>query len=134
MKASAKSLVVFGIYLVGMGVGFVFMPNVLLGLLGFPATDEVWSRVVGMLALVLAVYYIQAARTDLQPFMRWTVVTRVAVFFFFTAFVVGGLAGPMMILLGVVDLLSALWTAWALHTEKKTTVDGANGLTKQATR
>lgn len=119
MKASAKSLLVFGVYLVGMGVGFVAMPNVLLGLLGFPPTDEVWSRVVGMFALLLAFYYIQAARADLRPFIQWTVYTRVAAFVFFTGFVIAGLAGPILIVLGSVDLLAALWTELALRSEKK---------------
>jgi hypothetical protein len=111
-----------------MGVGFVFMPNVILGLLGFPATDEVWSRVVGLLALVLAFYYIQAARANLRPFIEWTVYTRTAVFLAFAAFVLTGLAGPIMILLGVVDLAAALWTAWALRKEMQR---GVSGIAKQ---
>ena len=132
MSTSAKSLLVFGSYLVGMGVGFVFMPNVLLGLLGFPATDEVWSRVVGLLALLLAFYYIQAARTDLRPFIQWTVYARVAAFLFFTAFVLAGLAGPIMLLLGAVDLVAALWTGWALRKEKQHGASGVSRIVKQA--
>jgi hypothetical protein len=117
MSTSAKTVLVFGVYLIGMGAGFVLMPNDLLGVLGLPATDEVWSRVVGMLALLLAFYYIQAARAGLRPFIQWTVYTRVAVFFFFAAFVFAGLAGPVLILLGAADLSTALWTAWALRRE-----------------
>lgn len=117
MSKSAKSLLVFGVYLTGMGVGFLIMPNILLGMLGMPPTDEIWSRVVGVLAFVLAFYYIQAARTDLRPFIQWTVYTRIAVFIFFSGFVLTGLAGPIMILLGTVDLAGALWTAWALRSE-----------------
>ena len=118
VNTSAKTVLIFGLYLIGMGTGFVLMPNVLLGALGLPATDEVWSRVVGMLALLLAFYYIQAARTGLRPFIQWTVYSRVAVFFFFTAFVLAGLAGPVLILLGAVDLSAAIWTGWALRQEK----------------
>ena len=105
-------------YLIGMGVGFVLMPNTVLGMFGLPATDEVWPHVVGVLALVLAFYYISAARADLRSFAQWTVSARIAVFVFFTAFVIAGLAGPVMILLGSVDLLGALWTGWALRAEK----------------
>jgi hypothetical protein len=119
MNTSSKSVLVFGTYLIGMGVGFVGMPNILLGMLGFPPTDEVWSRVVGVLALLLAFYYIQAARADLKPFIQWTVYTRIAAFLFFTGFTLVGLAGPMMILLGSVDLVSAFWTEWALRKEKQ---------------
>jgi hypothetical protein len=121
MSISAKSVVVFAIYLTGMGFGFVFVPNLVLGPLGFPPVTDVWSRVVGMMALLLAFYYIQAARTGLTAFYRWTVYTRVAAFFFFTGFALAGLASPVLILLGGVDLVTALWTAWALRREQKQT-------------
>jgi hypothetical protein len=124
MSPAAKTMIIFSVYLAGMGAGLVFLPNVVLGVLGFPATGEVWSRVVGVLALALAFYYVQAARSDLRPFMRWTVYTRIAVFLFFTGFVVAGLAGPMMIALGAVDLGSALWTSWAL---RRAAQPGRNG-------
>ena len=120
MNISSKSVLAFGVYLVGMGVGFVLMPNVLLGMLRFPPTDEVWSRMVGVLALALAFYYIQAARTELRPFLQWTVYTRIAVFFAFVGFTVTGVAGPVMILLGSADLAGALWTEWALRKESQT--------------
>jgi hypothetical protein len=86
-------------------------------MLGFPATEEVWPHVVGVLALVLAFYYVQAARAGVRPFVQWTVPARLGVFVAFTAFTLTGLAGPVMILLGSVDLLGALWTAWALRRE-----------------
>jgi hypothetical protein len=119
MNTSSKSVMAFGVYLIGMGAGLVTMPNVVLGTLGFPATDGLWSRVVGVLALAIAFYYIQAARADFRPFVQWTVYTRIAVFLSFTAFTVTGVAGPMMILLGSVDLAGALWTASALRKEKE---------------
>jgi hypothetical protein len=125
MKNSSKSILVFGIYLIGMGVGFIAMPNILLSLLGFPPTVEVWSRVVGVLALSLAFYYIQAARADLTLFVQWTVYTRIAAFLFFTGFTIVNLAGPMMILLGSVDLVSALWTEGALRKEKQQKVENS---------
>ncbi|NJN43535.1 MAG: hypothetical protein HC806_01535 [Anaerolineae bacterium] len=119
MKNSSKSILVFGFYLVGMGVGFIAMPNVLLNILGFPPTNEVWSRVVGVLALSLAFYYIQAARANLTLFVQWTVYTRIAGVSLFTGFTVLNIAGPMMILLGSVDLVFALWTEGTLRKEKK---------------
>lgn len=132
MSNSSKSLLAFGIYLVGMGVGLILMPNVLLGLLGFPATDEVWSRVVGVLALLLAFYYIQAARADLQPFIQWTVYARIAAFFFFTAFVLARLAEPILFGLGLIDLAAALWTGWAIRKEKQLGISEGNSPVQHA--
>lgn len=118
MKKSSTSILVFGLYLVGMGLGLAAIPNLVLGMLGFPATDEIWIRVLGVVTLVLAYYYISAARADLKTFAQWTVPARIGVFAAFTAFVVLGFVGPVMILLGSVDLLGALWTGWALRAEK----------------
>ena len=117
MNASSKSVLFFGVYLVGMGLGLVGMPNLVLGMLGFPATNEVWPHVVGVLALALAFYYIQAGRAGVRPFVQWTVPVRIGVFVAFTVFSLVGWAGPVMILLGSVDLLGALWTMWALRRE-----------------
>lgn len=117
MKKSSTSLMFFGVYLIGMGLGLLLMPNMVLKIFGIPATDEVWPHVVGALALVLAYYYLSAARADLRIFAQWTVPARIGVFAAFTAFVFAGLVGPVMILLGSVDLLGALWTGWALRGE-----------------
>ncbi len=117
MNKSSTSVLAFGVYLIGMGLGLVFMPNTVLGILGFPATSEVWINVVGVLALVLAYYYIQAGRADDRGFAGWTVHARIGVFVAFTAFALLGKAGMMMIGLGLVDLLGALWTGWALRNE-----------------
>lgn len=70
MSKTSTSLIVFGIYLIGMGLGLVFMPNFALGTLGFAPTNEVWVRVVGALALLLAFYYISAARADVRAFAQ----------------------------------------------------------------
>lgn len=118
MKKTSTTLLVFGVYLVGMGLGLLFMPNFVLGMFGLPSTDEVWVRVVGVLALVLAYYYISAARADLKTFAQWTVPARIGVFVAFTAFALLKFVGPVMIMLGSVDLIGALWTAWALKAEK----------------
>jgi len=118
MSKGAKSLFVFGIYMVALGITLLVVPNVLLTLFGLPATNEVWIRVVGMLVCLLAVYYIQAARNELTAFFHWTVYTRASVIVFFIVFVVFGLVKPALILFGGVDLLGAIWTALALRSSR----------------
>jgi hypothetical protein len=127
MSKAAKSVFAFAVYLVGMGVGLLAAPNLVLGLLGFPPVTDVWSRVVGVLALVLAFYYAQAARAELRPFMLWTVYTRVGVFVCFLGLVIAGQAGPMLIALGALDLAAAGWTAWALRQDAQPAVSRATG-------
>ena len=115
MSNAAKSIFAFGIYLAGSGAILVVTPNTLFAVLGLPSTSEVWVRVVGVLTLVLAFYFIQAARNELTDFFRWTVYARLSVMVFFTAFVLVGFVGPVLILFGAVDLLGAIWTSWALR-------------------
>ena len=115
MSKAAKSVFVFGIYLIFIGLGFLLVPNTVLGLLGFPTTTEPWIQVVAMLLLILAYYYIQSARSELTSFFRFTVHGRLSVIVFFIAFVLLGLAPPILIMFGVVDLLAAIWTALALR-------------------
>jgi hypothetical protein len=117
MSKSAKSVLIFGWYLVALGGALVAIPNVMLGMFGLPTTSEVWIRVVGVLVLCLAFYYIQAARHGLVPMLRWTVYARSSVILFFGAFVLLGFAAAPLVMFGAVDLAAALWTYWALRAE-----------------
>jgi len=118
MSKSARSLFVFGCYLGVLGLVLVTVPNPLLRIFQLPATNEVWIRVVGMLIIILCFYYTQVARKELRDFIQWTVYTRSVVILFFIAFVLLKYASPTLILIGVVDLLGAIWTALALRSEK----------------
>jgi hypothetical protein len=45
----------------------------ILHLFGLSAGDEVWVRVVGMLASIIGFYYLLAVRAGLDQFIPWTV-------------------------------------------------------------
>jgi len=115
MSRAAKSLFVFGIYLCGLGLILLLVPNLILQAFGAPTTNEVWIRINGMFVLCLSFFYVQAARTELTIFIRWTVWARVAVIIYFAAFVLLVSAPKALLLFGLVDLLSAIWTWLALE-------------------
>ena len=115
MSSAARSVFVFAIYLFALGAILIVAPNVLLSVFGIPRTDEVWVRVVGMLVVILGYYYLTGARHELVPFLRATVVGRCTVLVTLIAFVVLGLAPPILVLFGVVDAAAAAWTAMALR-------------------
>jgi hypothetical protein len=115
MSKPAKTIFVFGIYMAVTGLGFLLIPNPLLALFGFATTNEPWIHVVGLLVAILAFYYIQAARQEVEPLFRWSLYCRPAAFVVFATLVVLGLARPMLILFGVIDLLGAIWTGLALR-------------------
>ena len=115
MSALARSLVVFGWYLVAFGGLLVLVPNWVLSIFGLPPTEEVWIRLVGMLVLIIAYYDVRLGRADFVPYARLTVHARIAVLVFLVALVLVGLAKPIVILVGAIDFAGALWTAEALR-------------------
>ena len=117
MSKAALSIFLFGLYLAGLGIVLLVVPELLLNLFGLPSTNEVWIRVVGMLVLVLAVYYTQTAMMELTSFFQLTVYVRPFVIVFFALFVLMGLVKPVLILFGMVDFMGALWTWWALRSK-----------------
>ena len=118
MSRAARSLFVFGIYLCGLGLVLLLIPNLILQVFEAPTTNEVWIRINGMFLLFLSFYYVQAARKELTIFIRWTVWTRVAVVFYFAAFVLLVQAPKALLLFGLIDLLSAIWTWVALRRDE----------------
>ncbi len=119
MSKAARSVFVFGIYLVALGLFLLIAPNTLITLFGLPETHDVWIRVVGMLVFLLSYYAIQAARNEVTEFIRWSVVARAAVILFFAGFVLTNLVKPILLLFGGVDLVAAVWTHLALRSDAK---------------
>jgi hypothetical protein len=119
MTNAARSVFVFGIYLIVLGSTLVIAPNLLVSIFGFAPPDEPWVRVAGMLALIIGYYYVQCARAELRRFLELTVAARFAVPVFFAAFVVLAFAKPALLLFGMADLAGAIWTMLALRSDAK---------------
>jgi hypothetical protein len=115
MTPAARSLQIFGLYLLGAGGLLMLAPAVLLGPLGLPAPADAWGRVAGMLVLFLGIYYLVGARAELLSFMRTSVWVRASVIVVLGALVAVGLAPPPLLVFGIVDLAAAVWTALALR-------------------
>lgn len=120
MGKSAQSVYYFGIYVLIVGLTLLLVPNTLLQIFSLEITTEVWIRVVGMLVLMLGVYYLTAAKYNYLPFFQMTVYMRVSVLLFFAAFVLLGLVKWTLLLFALVDLLGAAWTHLALKKELNT--------------
>lgn len=114
MSPTARTVHVFGLYLVAVGLIVTSVPNVLFGVLGIPATDEPWIRVLGVVTLVVAAYFFVAARSELTPFFRATVPGRVVLggALIVVAVVWGYWAA---VVFGLTDFAGAVWTQVALR-------------------
>ncbi|MDH3254543.1 MAG: hypothetical protein OEM62_06085 [Acidobacteriota bacterium] len=67
--------------------------------------------------VILAYYYWQASRHELKAFFGASVYGRCAVLVGFIAFVVTGLAPPILVLFGAIDAAAAGWTAASLRAD-----------------
>lgn len=117
MSKPALTIKLFAVYLFGLGIVLVLVPNLLLTTFGLPETREVWIRVIGVVVINLGVYYWYAAVSEARPFFVASVYTRTFVLAAFTAFALLDYAGPMLILFGAVDFAGGFWTWLALRSE-----------------
>ena len=111
----ARSITVFGIYLLISGLSLVFIPNVLLPLLGIAPAVEVWIRVVGLLAAILGFYFLYSVRHADRHFFRATLYARLMFFTGLALFVIAGWGSPALLAFGLIDLAGAAWTWLALR-------------------
>jgi hypothetical protein len=97
-------------YVILSGLALLLVPNLLLGLFGFPTTTEPWIRIMGTLVLTLSFYYYAMARHG-TPMIVWATV-RGRLFFCFglVLFVVFGLAKTPLLGFAAAETLLSLWT------------------------
>lgn len=115
LRAAAVSEWAFAGYLVLVGIPLVFSPNTLLALFGFPHTDEVWVRVLGVVVVSVAVFHAQAARRRSRDLMVAGVIARAVFALGILPFALLGLAQPVIVLFALTDAGAAMWTALALR-------------------
>ena len=118
MRDAATSVLVFGIYVIALGVMLLVAPNLLLGIFAIPPTQEVWIRILGGVLIGVGFYYVDGARSRATRFMRVTVVARAFVAGVLFVLVVLGFAPPVIALFGATDLAAAGWTAYALRSTR----------------
>lgn len=119
MSRTALTIQAFGCYLLVLGLALLVAPNLLLALFRLPPTEEVWIRVLGVVVLNVGIYYLAAARGEAMAFFRASVVARLLVLACFAAFVLLGLASPVLLLFGLADAGGALWTWLALRSQRR---------------
>jgi len=120
MSRAAVSVFIMGLYLVFLGITFLFMPEIMFLMLAYPTPPDIASRILGMIFMLLAYYYIRAALDEegMTKFFMWTVHTRAVVIIFLSIFAALQLVSPLIIMFGAIDLVAALWTFWALRKDK----------------
>jgi hypothetical protein len=89
----------------------------MLKLLGFETTPDVWVRVFGLEVSVLGFYYLVSVSRDLTPIFRASIFGRLFAVVW-VIMVLLGVAGWNLVLLGVVDAITAFWTLVAFRSRR----------------
>jgi len=120
MNSAARSVNLFGNYLVVLGALLLVVPNPMLQLFQFPPTGEVWIRVAGMLVAFLGIYYRVAAAANLTQFFTASVLLRCSVPVFFLGFILAGWVAWPLLLFALPEVAGAAWTWSALRALQRT--------------
>jgi len=112
---AARSVRLFGLYLIVTGTLLLLAPALLLSPLALPVPQDVWVRVTGVLALALGATDLLTAHAGPPLLWRATVWRRLAAGATLLGLVAAGIAPPAVILFAAIDIAAACWTAWALR-------------------
>jgi hypothetical protein len=97
-------------YVIISGLQLLFVPNFLLGMFGIAPTSEIWIRVLGMLVLVLSIYYYAIYKKGDKEIVRATVQGRLLFCAGLVMFVILGMAPPVLIGFALAETGLALWS------------------------
>jgi hypothetical protein len=97
-------------YVIISGLQLLFVPNFLLGMFGIAPTSEIWIRVLGMLVLVLSIYYYAIYKNGNKEIVRATVQGRLLFCAGLVMFVILGMAPPVLIGFALAETGLALWS------------------------
>lgn len=122
MKKTEVSIKVWSIYLFVLGLSMVIVPASTVGMFGYSNTGELWIRFVGILSVVLAMFYFQIARHKVQVLYSWKIAGHVFGTTCMVAFLVLGIADHRIIGTILVEVLACLWTALAMVADRKLVV------------
>lgn len=114
MSRAAKSVVAFAAYMLLLGASLALAPGALLALVGIGPVPEPWVRLLGVLVLCLAYYYVVAARSESVSFFRACVRGRAFVAACIVVLAMLGLAPLQLLLFAAIDAAGAAWTQVAL--------------------
>ena len=114
MQSASFTIKAFGVYVILTGLSLMLTPNLLLAVFGIAPTNEFWIRQLGVLAIIVGYYYWACGTANATAFFKASIPGRVGFFVLGAGLVVFAQAPWQILLFGVVDLLGAGWTAWAL--------------------
>lgn len=110
MNRISKSIFIFGLYSLLMGIVLLFLPNLFLPLFNLPLLGEPWLNLLGFVLMCSSYYYIRSAISGNMEFALYTIHTRFAAPLVVAYLISTGKADWHFLSFGIVDGLGGLWT------------------------
>jgi hypothetical protein len=114
---SAQTVFWHGVYLAVVALVLFLAPGSLRYFLPFPADLDWWNRVLALPLFNLGILCVGIAWAGSRLLLKLTVAMRLWVMAALAVLVATRLAPAVALVVGVIDLISAALTAWALATE-----------------
>ena len=111
---SGQTVSAHGFYLVVVALILFLAPGLVRLVLPSPAALDWWTRLLALPLLNLGILCIGVGRAGSLPLVKLTVAVRLGVLPAFAALVGLGLAPMIILVVGVIDLVSAGLTLWGL--------------------
>lgn len=118
MNRVSKSILIFGIYSLIMGIVLLFIPEYILPAFNLPVSGEPWLYLLGFVLLCSSYYYIRSALSGNTQFAVYTTHTRFAAPLAVAYLILSGKADWHFLSFGMIDGLGGLWTFYELNKSK----------------
>lgn len=115
MTPAARSLFVFGLYVVTASSAFLIAPDQMVVLLRLPEVGSGWVRMVGLLGLVIGAYDLTGSSAGLVPYIRASIWIRFGFAAGATLLVATREMPPSLLGFAIMDGFGAIWTMLALR-------------------
>jgi uncharacterized membrane protein len=119
MNRVDKSIFIFGLYSLVMGIALLFMPNFILPLVGIPTTNEAWVYLLGFVLICSSYYYLRSSLNSNRAFAEYTTQTRFLAPLVVSFLIITKKADWHFLAFGIVDSLGGLWTWIELKKQKR---------------
>jgi hypothetical protein len=116
---SEQTVLGHGVYLAIAALVLFFAPGLVRLVFAFPAEFDWWNRVLALPVFNLGLFCIGCAWAKSRMLIKLTVATRLLVMAALAALVALRAAPLLAFGIGIIDLMSATLTAWALASERR---------------
>jgi len=114
MNRVSKSILIFGIYSLIMGIVLLIFPHHILPLFNLPVIGEPWLNLLGFVLMCSSYYYIRSSFSGNIQFAVYTIHTRFAAPLVVAYLILSDKADWHFLSFGLIDGIGGLWTLYEL--------------------